>query len=75
MHTPLPRFQSPAECQRWIRAHGVNVAELARTHNLPRLVLVDLLRGRAKGLRGQAHRAAILLGLKDDPSTLDRQAA
>jgi gp16 family phage-associated protein len=25
----------------------------------------ELLRGRLKGLRGQAHKAAVLLGLKD----------
>ena len=36
---------------------------------LPRLVLVDLLRGRLRGHRGQAHRAAIVLGLKPNPET------
>ncbi len=45
------------------------VAELARHNNLPRLVLVDLLRGRLRGHRGQAHRAAIVLGLKPNPET------
>ena len=33
-----------------------NVAELARHNNLPRLVLVDLLRGRLRGHRGQRRR-------------------
>lgn len=74
MNTPLPRFKSPEACAAYLRAHGVNVSELARTHNLPRLVLVDLLRGKRKGHRGQAHRAAILLGLKDDPATLQLAA-
>ena len=46
---------------------GQSVNTLARWNNLPRLVLVDLLRGRLRGHRGQAHRAAIVLGLKPDP--------
>ena len=46
---------------------GVAVAELARHNGLPRLVLVDLLRGRLRGHRGQAHNAAIVLGLKPEP--------
>ena len=70
MKTPLPRFQSPDACAAWLRANGVNVSQLARDNGLPRLVIVDLLRGKRKGHRGQAHRAAVLLGLKDDPSTL-----
>ena len=74
MNTPLPRFKSPEACAAYLRAHGVSVSELARANNLPRLVLVDLLRGKCKGHRGQAHRAAILLGLKDDPSTLQLAA-
>lgn len=74
MNTPLPRFKTPEACAAYLRAHGVNVSELARANDLPRLVLVDLLRGKRKGHRGQAHRAAILLGLKDDPSTLQLAA-
>lgn len=32
------------------------------------MILVDLLRGRLKDLRGEAHHAAIALGLKADPA-------
>ena len=74
MKTPLPRFQSPEACAAWLRANGVNVSQLARDNGLPRLVLVDLLRGKRKGLRGQAHQAAVLLGLKDDQSKLQLAA-
>ena len=74
MKTPLPRFQSPEACAAWLRANGVNVSQLARDNGLPRLVLVDLLRGKRKGLRGQAHQAAVLLGLQDDPSKLQLAA-
>ena len=75
MNTPLPRFNTPEACRAWLRANGVNVSELARKHDLPRQTLVDLLYGRMRGLRGEAHRAAVLLGLKDDPATLQRHAA
>lgn len=63
----LPYPQTPQTAREWIRAHGVNVAELARGHQLARSTLVDALRGRLRGHRGQAHRAAVVLGLK--PST------
>ena len=65
--TRVPYPQTPATASAWVKAHGVAVAELARHNNLPRLVLVDLLRGRLRGHRGQAHRAAIVLGLKAEP--------
>ncbi len=65
--TRVPYPQTPATASAWVKAHGVAVAELARHNDLPRLVLVDLLRGRLRGHRGQAHRAAIVLGLKAEP--------
>lgn len=63
----LPYPQTPETAHQWLLANGVAVADLARWNSLPRLVLVDLLRGRLRGHRGQAHRAAIVLGLKPEP--------
>ena len=63
----VPYPQTPATSAAWIKAHGVAVAELARQHQLPRLVLVDLLRGKLRGHRGLAHQGAIVLGLKPEP--------
>jgi gp16 family phage-associated protein len=37
------------------------------------MTVVDLLRGRLKGFRGEAHRAAVALGLKASPA--DGQSA
>ena len=65
--TRVPYPQTPETAAAWTKAHGIAVADLARWNSLPRLVLVDLLRGRLRGHRGQAHRAAIVLGLKPDP--------
>ena len=51
-------------------AKGITLSDLCREHNISYQAARDLLCGRAKGLRGEAHRAAVLLGLKPDPATL-----
>lgn len=43
---------------------GESISNWARAHELPRQIVWDLLHGRAKGRRGKAHDAAVLLGLK-----------
>lgn len=48
--------------------NGETMAEFARRHGLDYLAVVNTLSGRAKGTRGDSHRAAVLLGLKPDPS-------
>jgi len=63
----LPYPQTPTTARQWLEAHGVAVADLARRNQIDRSTLVDLLRGKQRGLRGQAHRGAIVLGLKAEP--------
>lgn len=70
----LPYPQTPESVNAWFISHGICKTDWAKAHEINRMVLVDLLRGRLKGLRGEAHRAAIALGLKADPKTI-RQAA
>ena len=65
----LPYPQTPGTAHQWLVDHGVAVTELARQHQVPRSTLVDLLRGKQKGRYGQAHRGAIVLGLKPEPAT------
>lgn len=72
--TKVPYPQTPATAHAWIKAQGVTVTDLARLNNVARLVMVDLLRGRLRGHRGQAHRAAIVLGLKPEPQTAEAGA-
>jgi len=45
--------------------HGVTVTAWARAHKFERMTVVDVLRGHRKGLRGEARRVAIALGLID----------
>lgn len=55
---------TPGEVYAWIDYHGLSLAEFCRVHALNRNMVSDLLRGRKKGARGEAHRAAVLLRLK-----------
>lgn len=42
----------------------MSIAEFCRMHELNKNLVSDLLNGRKKGRRGEAHRAAVLLGIK-----------
>lgn len=64
---PLPYPQTPQSASSLIKLHGLCVAEISRVTGIDRYTFVDLLSGRQKGVRGNAHRAAILLGLKPEP--------
>ncbi len=44
---------------------GVSVAQWSAANNLSVMTVYSLLAGRQKGNRGESHRAAVLLGLKD----------
>lgn len=61
MPRPMTREQARAELNR----RGITIAEFCRAHDLSPQLVYDLLAGRKKGLRGEAHRAAVLLGIKD----------
>lgn len=63
----IPFPQTPRSAWNHIREHGLNISALARDAGVDRSVLVDLLRGKLKGYRGEAHRGAVLLGLKRKP--------
>lgn len=59
------KLRTPKDVQADFRRRGISVAGFARLHQLPEQTIRDLLSGKAKGHRGIAHRAAVLLGLKD----------
>ncbi|HHK3972237.1 TPA: DNA-binding protein [Pseudomonas aeruginosa] len=61
MHSPLTPEQARAVLDR----EGTSIAEFSRKHRLNKNLVSDLLNGRNKGRRGEAHRAAVLLGIKD----------
>ncbi len=61
MHALLTPEQARAALDR----EGESIAAFARKHDLNKNLVSDLLNGRKKGKRGEAHKAAVLLGIKD----------
>lgn len=61
MPATVTREQARADLER----KGISIAEFSRQHVLNKNLVSDLLNGRIKGHRGEAHRAAVLLGIKD----------
>jgi gp16 family phage-associated protein len=47
------------------KSAGITLSEWARANKFNRMTVVDLLRGARQGLRGESHRCAVALGLKD----------
>ena len=74
MSVPL---RSPEELRRLFEARGDSVTDWARARGFKRETVYSLLRGRSRGRRGEAHRAAVALGLKapapeDEPGIPDQ---
>lgn len=60
--TPI---RSAAEVRKDFDQRGVCIAKFARDHHLSPATVYQVLYGKKKGRRGEAHRAAVLLGLKE----------
>lgn len=56
---------SPQEAKASLHKRGVTIRGWARQNGLSERIVHEVLRGRFKGKYGQAHRAAVLLGIKD----------
>lgn len=50
-----------------LHANGVNLRALCAENDVSYQAARDMLRGRLAGHRGEAHKAAVLLGLKPAP--------
>lgn len=66
---PKGKTNSPrtaADVRREFDAKGITVADFAREHGFKDpTVVYQVLGGHRRGRRGEAHRAAVLLGLKE----------
>lgn len=56
--------KTPEQVRAEFAAAGVSISAWAKANKFGRMTVVGLLCGHLKGLRGEAHRAAIALGLK-----------
>lgn len=57
-------LKTPQALKQWFEDEGLMVTEWAKTHGFRVEVVYALLNARTVGRRGEAHRAAIALGLK-----------
>ncbi len=60
-------MKSAAQVRADFKRRNVNITQWAMKRNFPPQVVLDLLHGRSKGVRGDSYRAAIALGIKDQP--------
>lgn len=55
---------TPEEARAKLDELGLSIAKWSVQHGLNPNTVSDLLNGRKKGMRGESHNAAVLLGLK-----------
>ena len=61
------QLRTPQEVLEAFRARGETVTAWATQHGFHRQSVYGVLNGRVKGLRGDAHRVAVALGIKASP--------
>lgn len=59
--------KSPAEVKKQFTAEGVSISNWARTRGFSVVMVYRVLAGTTKGTRGEAHKIAVALGLKEEP--------
>ncbi len=62
-------LRTPEQAREWLDYHGISVSQFAREHGFSRAIVYELLAGRKRGLRGQAHNIAVALGMKRGVAT------
>jgi gp16 family phage-associated protein len=61
----MPGIRTAAQAKAWLEHQGKSVQEFAREHGVDPATTYQVLAGRKKGRRGEAHKVAVLLGMKD----------
>ncbi|MCF7223107.1 DNA-binding protein [Lysobacter sp. TLK-CK17T] len=64
-HVKSNRVRSADEVRKDFERKGITIMSFARDHGLSPGIVYQLLSGQKKGRRGEAHRAAVLLGMKE----------
>ena len=60
-----PKLKSANQVRKEFEEAGISYAAWAREHKTSRVLVYQVLAGVKKGLRGESHRVAVLLGLKN----------
>jgi gp16 family phage-associated protein len=61
----MTKTRSIEEIRKDFERRGKTFRDWAREHGVSDRIVYGVIHGRFKGRRGQAHRVAVLLGLKD----------
>ncbi len=69
------RLKTADEVRADLDRRGLGVTAWARQNGVQARTVFDLLDGKCKGRRGEAHRVAVLLGMKDGVIESERAAA
>lgn len=64
-HTPHRSPRSIDEVKDDFLRRGISAADWARSHGIRPGVVYEIFAGRSACVRGEAHKAAVLLGIKD----------
>lgn len=59
------KLKTPAEAKAEFHRTGKSVVSWAKEHGFYTQLVYKVLRGERPGLRGQSHKIAVLLGIKD----------
>ncbi|KTC10001.1 MULTISPECIES: DNA-binding protein [Pseudomonas] len=60
----MPGILTAAQAKAWLEQQGKSVQEFARENSIDPATTYQVLAGRKKGKRGEAHKVAVLLGMK-----------
>ncbi len=60
----MPGTRTAAQAKAWLDQQGKSVQEFARENSIDPATTYQVLAGRKKGRRGEAHKVAVLLGMK-----------
>lgn len=69
----MPATRTPKQAKEWLAKQGKTVQEFAREHSLDPFTCYQVLSGAKKGVRGESHRAAVLLGIKEGVADVPEQ--
>jgi gp16 family phage-associated protein len=64
-------IRTAAQARAWLDQQGKSVQEFAREHGVDPATTYQVLAGRKKGKRGESHKVAVLLGMKEGTVPLD----
>ena len=75
----MNKLRTHQEAREWLGEQGITITQWSEDHGFSHPLVREVLAGRKKGLRGQAHNIAIALGMKrgtptNRPARVKREA-